>query len=76
MDMESESESQKKRYCVMGGDVYGVVMVPNELDLLDKDHSFHLLPFQPPHLTKLIQSGAKVVLSRLAIGDLATQMFP
>ncbi|KAI7986091.1 hypothetical protein LOK49_LG14G02273 [Camellia lanceoleosa] len=55
MIQKPPSHPQKKRYCVMGGDVYGVVMVPNELDLLDKDHSFHLLPFQPPHLTKPIQ---------------------
>lgn len=55
MIQKPPSHPQKKRYCVMGGDVYGVVMVPNELDLLDKDHSFHLPPFQPPRLTKPIQ---------------------
>ncbi|CAL5439291.1 unnamed protein product [Camellia sinensis] len=55
MIQKPSSHPQKKRHCVMWGDVYGVVMVPNELDLLDKDHSFHLLPFQPPRLTKHIQ---------------------
>ncbi|KAI8544848.1 hypothetical protein RHMOL_Rhmol08G0326900 [Rhododendron molle] len=49
-----ESESQKKSYCVLG-DVYGVVMLPKELDHLDKHHSFDLPRLQFPDLAKPIQ---------------------
>ncbi|KAK3035530.1 hypothetical protein RJ639_034735 [Escallonia herrerae] len=49
MAMES-SLSQKKRYCVMGDDVYGVMMiVPNPKDIeLVKHNSFHLPSFRLP----------------------------
>ncbi|XP_058227706.1 probable mitochondrial adenine nucleotide transporter BTL1 [Rhododendron vialii] len=49
-----ESESQKKSYCVLG-DVYGVVMLPKELDHLDKHHSFDLPRLQFPDLAKPFQ---------------------
>ncbi|KAF7135425.1 hypothetical protein RHSIM_Rhsim08G0250800 [Rhododendron simsii] len=51
-----ESESQKKSsYCVLG-DVYGVVMLPKELDHLDKHHSFDLPRLQFPDLAKPFQA--------------------
>ncbi|GFY97310.1 mitochondrial substrate carrier family protein [Actinidia rufa] len=52
--MAMESNSQKKSFCVLG-DGYGVVMVPKELDLEKPHHSFNLIRFQLPDLTKPIK---------------------
>ncbi|GFZ04412.1 mitochondrial substrate carrier family protein [Actinidia rufa] len=54
---------QKKSFCVLG-DVYGVVMVPKELDL-EKPHSFELIRFQLPDLTKVV----KEFLSSREVGE-------
>ncbi|PSS18193.1 Mitochondrial adenine nucleotide transporter like [Actinidia chinensis var. chinensis] len=53
MIQKSPSHSKKKSFCVLG-DGYGVVMVPKELDL-EKPHSFNLIRFQLPDLTKPIK---------------------
>lgn len=49
----SQSKAQQKKSYRVLGDVYGVVMVPKELEHLDnKHHSFDLPPFQFPDLAK------------------------
>ena len=51
--MALESELQKKSYCVFG-DVYGVMMVPTELEI-EKDASIDQFRFQLPDLKQAFQ---------------------
>ena len=51
--MVLESESEKKSYCIFG-DVYGVMMVPKELEI-EKDASIDQFPFQLLDLKQTFQ---------------------